>query len=134
AVDGRISRRGTADGGEYSVDDRRGKCGFGAAKRCYGRRATYARKGAGHRESQDRFGTESGDQRSEEHTSELQSHSDLHSFPTRRSSDLFGAAKRCYGRRATYARKGAGHRESQDRFGTESGDQDNAKRSGGDCS
>src|SRR5476649_2909166 len=29
-----------------------------------------------------------GRQRSEEHTSELQSHSDLHSFPTRRSSDL----------------------------------------------
>src|SRR5438034_1196358 len=29
-----------------------------------------------------------GDYRSEEHTSELQSHSDLHSFPTRRSSDL----------------------------------------------
>src|SRR5579875_3529158 len=28
--------------------------------------------------------------RSEEHTSELQSHSDLHSFPTRRSSDLWG--------------------------------------------
>src|SRR5476649_1350467 len=28
--------------------------------------------------------------RSEEHTSELQSHSDLHSFPTRRSSDLRG--------------------------------------------
>src|SRR5215204_1133374 len=28
------------------------------------------------------------DPRSEEHTSELQSHSDLHSFPTRRSSDL----------------------------------------------
>src|SRR5947207_3297685 len=27
--------------------------------------------------------------RSEEHTSELQSHSDLHSFPTRRSSDLW---------------------------------------------
>src|SRR3712207_4406829 len=26
--------------------------------------------------------------RSEEHTSELQSHQDLHSFPTRRSSDL----------------------------------------------
>src|SRR5476649_634263 len=26
--------------------------------------------------------------RSEEHTSELQTHSDLHSFPTRRSSDL----------------------------------------------
>src|SRR6476646_5021514 len=62
AIDGRISRRGTADGGEYSVDDRRGKCGFGAAKGCDGRRATYARKGAGYRESQDRFGTESGDQ------------------------------------------------------------------------
>src|SRR5476649_2074902 len=30
--------------------------------------------------------------RSEEHTSELQSHSDLHSFPTRRSSDLFLSA------------------------------------------
>src|SRR5215211_5394088 len=29
-----------------------------------------------------------GDERSEEHTSELQSHRDLHSFPTRRSSDL----------------------------------------------
>src|SRR5438034_1172235 len=29
-----------------------------------------------------------GHVRSEEHTSELQSHSDLHSFPTRRSSDL----------------------------------------------
>src|SRR5476649_1224157 len=36
--------------------------------------------------------------RSEEHTSELQSHRDLHSFPTRRSSDLFlsscGAVRR----------------------------------------
>src|SRR5476649_1034869 len=30
-----------------------------------------------------------GSPRSEEHTSELQSHSDLHSFPTRRSSDLW---------------------------------------------
>src|SRR5882672_4976566 len=32
--------------------------------------------------------------RSEEHTSELQSHRDLHSFPTRRSSDLSGWALR----------------------------------------
>src|SRR5215211_2495415 len=32
------------------------------------------------------------DHRSEEHTSELQSHRDLHSFPTRRSSDLPRAA------------------------------------------
>src|SRR5882672_3228779 len=31
--------------------------------------------------------------RSEEHTSELQSHSDLHSFPTRRSSDLIDDAE-----------------------------------------
>src|SRR5438034_863813 len=31
-----------------------------------------------------------GDTRSEEHTSELQSHSDLNTFPTRRSSDLSG--------------------------------------------
>src|SRR6476646_7338353 len=30
-----------------------------------------------------------GERRSEEHTSELQSHRDLHSFPTRRSSDLW---------------------------------------------
>src|SRR5947207_1874497 len=36
------------------------------------------------------FGT-----RSEEHTSELQSHSDLHSFPTRRSSDLFQTKQLC---------------------------------------
>src|SRR5215218_1782840 len=33
-------------------------------------------------------GQQPSDGRSEEHTSELQSHSDLHSFPTRRSSDL----------------------------------------------
>src|SRR5476649_265739 len=32
-------------------------------------------------------------ERSEEHTSELQSHSDLHSFPTRRSSDLLSHFK-----------------------------------------
>src|ERR1044072_2082614 len=32
--------------------------------------------------------------RSEEHTSELQSHRDLHSFPTRRSSDLLSHAVR----------------------------------------
>src|SRR5476649_1870679 len=34
------------------------------------------------------IGHGSRSQRSEEHTSELQSHRDLHSFPTRRSSDL----------------------------------------------
>src|SRR4030095_3812302 len=33
------------------------------------------------------------DLRSEEHTSELQSHRDLHSFPTRRSSDLLAGGK-----------------------------------------
>src|SRR6476646_6075641 len=32
--------------------------------------------------------------RSEEHTSELQSHRDLHSFPTRRSSDLSRRGRR----------------------------------------
>src|ERR687885_160866 len=32
--------------------------------------------------------------RSEEHTSELQSHRDLHSFPTRRSSDLLRSPDR----------------------------------------
>src|SRR5579875_954519 len=35
--------------------------------------------------------------RSEEHTSELQSHRDLHSFPTRRSSDLAVARQRGHG-------------------------------------
>src|SRR5476649_2234538 len=34
------------------------------------------------------FGIVNTPSRSEEHTSELQSHRDLHSFPTRRSSDL----------------------------------------------
>src|SRR5882672_3860371 len=34
------------------------------------------------------FWTPTRKKRSEEHTSELQSHRDLHSFPTRRSSDL----------------------------------------------
>src|SRR5215211_3215358 len=37
--------------------------------------------------------------RSEEHTSELQSHRDLHSFPTRRSSDLPACGHRSRGRR-----------------------------------
>src|SRR5215211_6758105 len=44
--------------------------------------------------------------RSEEHTSELQSHSDLHSFPTRRSSDL-----RRDHRHDRRGRRGAGGRE-----------------------
>src|SRR5882672_6518463 len=35
--------------------------------------------------------------RSEEHTSELQSHRDLHSFPTRRSSDLENAIRNLRG-------------------------------------
>src|SRR5476649_2353321 len=42
--------------------------------------------------------------RSEEHTSELQSHRDLHSFPTRRSSDLgtgyYSGSGRMYSRAA----------------------------------
>src|SRR5882672_1124834 len=40
-----------------------------------------------------------GGRRSEEHTSELQSHSDLHSFPTRRSSDLAPDSIRKSGKR-----------------------------------
>src|SRR5476649_840147 len=43
--------------------------------------------------------------RSEEHTSELQSHRDLHSFPTRRSSDLRSFARsvgRCVRRAPDY--------------------------------
>src|ERR671916_33729 len=42
----------------------------------------------------DRYGVLIRDARSEEHTSELQSHRDLHSFPTRRSSDLRQMAPR----------------------------------------
>src|SRR5476649_2425590 len=53
-----------------------------------------------------------GGERSEEHTSELQSHRDLHSFPTRRSSDLAfppwlarnAAHGRCRGRRRPWRR------------------------------
>src|SRR5476649_2736861 len=41
-----------------------------------------------------------GSVRSEEHTSELQSHRDLHSFPTRRSSDL-RVERNCTHRRPT---------------------------------
>src|SRR5215211_5842662 len=41
--------------------------------------------------------------RSEEHTSELQSHSDLHSFPTRRSSDLARPTGSRAGHRDRYA-------------------------------
>src|SRR5476649_187892 len=53
--------------------------------------------------------------RSEEHTSELQSHRDLHSFPTRRSSDLStcrpsGARGRC--RRCWNTRGWAGRRRA----------------------
>src|SRR5476649_1224311 len=49
--------------------------------------------------------------RSEEHTSELQSHRDLHSFPTRRSSDLVVAALSRRTRAAPLSqRQGALHR------------------------
>src|SRR5476649_868215 len=50
--------------------------------------------------------------RSEEHTSELQSHRDLHSFPTRRSSDLPGCGRPRDCRRSGRIRPGfrsAGH-------------------------
>src|SRR5947207_2348751 len=57
-------------------------------------------------------------QRSEEHTSELQSHSDLHSFPTRRSSDLGTVCSggSCSGRRrlrAVSTRRRSGHEGSR---------------------
>src|SRR6476646_6767173 len=46
------------------------------------------------------------DARSEEHTSELQSHRDLHSFPTRRSSDLHHLLRHGYAQRPTPADAG----------------------------
>src|ERR687894_201613 len=54
-----------------------------------------AQVGHGHEHETQQYGSlhaqtcvEHAGDRSEEHTSELQSHRDLHSFPTRRSSDL----------------------------------------------
>src|SRR5215204_5014223 len=46
--------------------------------------------------------------RSEEHTSELQSHSDLHSFPTRRSSDLAAVGPGVHVHRSPYRPRNAG--------------------------
>src|SRR5882672_10740977 len=46
----------------------------------------------------------SGDGRSEEHTSELQSHRDLHSFPTRRSSDSAVRDNHGFGRKRDHRR------------------------------
>src|SRR5215204_3910853 len=52
--------------------------------------------------------------RSEEHTSELQSHSDLHSFPTRRSSDLSSRSRRPNrDRAASSPRRGACRRPTR---------------------
>src|SRR6476646_674074 len=48
--------------------------------------------------------------RSEEHTSELQSHRDLHSFPTRRSSDLGDHADRLAGHQAAVLDIAVDHR------------------------
>src|SRR6476646_6615313 len=48
--------------------------------------------------------------RSEEHTSELQSHRDLHSFPTRRSSDLGGRHRRPDRRQRLCPHRGGGDR------------------------
>src|SRR5476649_1668261 len=52
------------------------------------------------------------DDRSEEHTSELQSHRDLHSFPTRRSSDLGEPDRQCA---QVHAQRRARHRALRDR-------------------
>src|SRR5579875_2109283 len=49
--------------------------------------------------------------RSEEHTSELQSHRDLHSFPTRRSSDLRNAPTPSRSARSSSAER-RGHRRA----------------------
>src|SRR5882672_7685483 len=47
--------------------------------------------------------------RSEEHTSELHSHRDLHSFPTRRSSDLAGARQLHAGRKRSQVTPDGAH-------------------------
>src|SRR5215204_5082782 len=51
----------------------------------FAKSATFARRSFSSKSRPSSFTT--GASRSEEHTSELQSHRDLHSFPTRRSSD-----------------------------------------------
>src|SRR5437773_2027124 len=53
---------------------------------------SYSAKSAAVHFSSSIAGGDGGWPRSEEHTSELQSHHDLHSFPTRRSSDLVARA------------------------------------------
>src|ERR687886_663957 len=53
--------------------------------------------------------------RSEEHTSELQSHRDLHSFPTRRSSDLLRAGAQAKGVRAGHPGAVPAHVPAPDR-------------------
>src|SRR5476649_813302 len=58
--------------------------------------------------------------RSEEHTSELQSHRDLHSFPTRRSSDLrrsFAHAQTCNRHRGACSARRACAADEADRLG-----------------
>lgn len=51
-VTGRISRRGSADGRQYSMDDRFGKRIPGAANGRNGCRPAYACEGSGHRKSE----------------------------------------------------------------------------------
>src|SRR5882672_5967146 len=53
-----------------------------------GRRVRQMQDGHSARRAADTSRVQAKCERSEEHTSELQSHRDLHSFPTRRSSDL----------------------------------------------
>src|SRR5476649_1040223 len=58
---------------------------------------------------------DNANQRSEEHTSELQSHRDLHSFPTRRSSDLCACGDQAGGEDKGQGRTGRQWRASPGR-------------------
>src|SRR5947207_647275 len=68
-------------------------------------------------------------ERSEEHTSELQSHSDLHSFPTRRSSDLAGNSRPRFSQEGISA---GGAAEFSGAFGLEPRRRSRADEHGGD--
>src|SRR5476649_2874475 len=74
-------------------------------------------------------------QRSEEHTSELQSHRDLHSFPTRRSSDLHGRHRRPSGGLPAASRRPAdpaGANPARTEGEADAGDQDGLLKQDGE--
>ena len=96
---GRISRRGAADGRQYSMDDGSGKRVSGAAIGRDGRSPAHARKGSGHRESQDQRAIESGDQNSRKAGKQVieveQANPDVVYVPSYDPTVVYGPAPAC---------------------------------------